>query len=85
MDSKRAAEIAEKKSRDALREREKVIAQMKGMKIDLAKLKSAAEKKESEATQVKREMEKFKEDTNSQVIKVKWAQNKLKSETDAHR
>lgn len=32
-----------------------------------------------------REVEKLKDEINSHVIKVKWAQNKLKSETDAHK
>lgn len=32
-----------------------------------------------------RELEKVKEEINSHVIKVKWAQNKLKSETDSHK
>lgn len=30
-------------------------------------------------------MEKLKEENNSHLIKVKWAQNKLKSEADAHK
>lgn len=36
-------------------------------------------------TRLSRELEKVKEEINSHVIKVKWAQNKLKSETDAHK
>lgn len=30
-------------------------------------------------------MEKLKEEVNSHVIKVKWAQNKLKTEMDSHK
>jgi len=36
-------------------------------------------------TRLSRELEKVKEEINSHVIKVKWAQNKLKTETDAHK
>lgn len=32
-----------------------------------------------------REGDKLKEEINSHLIKVKWAQNKLKSEADAHK
>lgn len=36
-------------------------------------------------SRLSRELEKLKDEINSHVIKVKWAQNKLKSETDAHK
>ncbi len=36
-------------------------------------------------TRLSRELEKVKEEINSHAIKVKWAQNKLKSETDTHK
>ena len=34
---------------------------------------------------LKSEMEKAKEESSSQVVKVKWAQNKLKQELEAHK
>ena len=40
---------------------------------------------EGEVSRVTREVEKLKEEINSHLIKVKWAQNKLKSEADAHK
>ncbi|MGH0162644.1 UNVERIFIED_CONTAM: hypothetical protein FKN15_045782 [Acipenser sinensis] len=40
---------------------------------------------EGEAARLSREIEKLKEEVNSHVIKVKWAQNKLKTESDAHK
>lgn len=40
---------------------------------------------EGEATRLIREIEKLKEDINSHIIKVKWAQNKLKVEMDSHK
>lgn len=41
--------------------------------------------KEGEATRMSKEIEKLKEEINSHVIKVKWAQNKLKAEMDLHK
>lgn len=40
---------------------------------------------EAEVNRLTREGEKMKEEINSHLIKVKWAQNKLKSEADAHK
>lgn len=40
---------------------------------------------EGEVSRLTREVEKLKEEINSHLIKVKWAQNKLKSEADAHK
>lgn len=36
-------------------------------------------------SRLSRDLEKLKDEINSHIIKVKWAQNKLKSETDAHK
>lgn len=40
---------------------------------------------EGEVSRLTREVEKLKEEINSHLIKVKWAQNKLKSEADTHK
>lgn len=40
---------------------------------------------EAEVNRLTREAEKMKEEINSNLIKVKWAQNKLKSEMDTHK
>lgn len=40
---------------------------------------------EGEVSRLNRELENVKEGINSHLIKVKWAQNKLNSETDAHK
>lgn len=40
---------------------------------------------EGEVSRLTREVDKLKEEVNSHLIKVKWAQNKLKSEADAHK
>nr|XP_039257894.1 coiled-coil domain-containing protein 186-like [Styela clava] len=84
LDAKRIAEATDKRAKEAVREKEKTIVQMKGMKMDLVKMKGAMERLDSGNSQIKKETEKWKEEANSHVIKVKWAQNKLKSETDQH-
>lgn len=40
---------------------------------------------DAEVNRLTRELEKMKEENNSHLIKVKWAQNKLKSEMDTHK
>lgn len=40
---------------------------------------------EGEVSRLNRELENVKEGINSHLIKVKWAQNKLSSETEAHK
>lgn len=84
IDAKRQAEAAEKKCKEAVKEKDRVITQMKSMRMDVGKLKTALDKQEAASTQFQKDAEKWKEESNSHVIKVKWAQNKLKSETDAH-
>ena len=45
----------------------------------------AAQPQEGEVSRTTRELDKLKEEINSQLIKAKWAQNKLKTENDAHK
>lgn len=40
---------------------------------------------DAEVTRLNKDIEKLKEEINSHVIKVKWAQNKLKTEMDSHK
>ena len=40
---------------------------------------------ETEASSLQKEIEQLKEEVSSQGIKVKWAQNKLKTELDSHK
>lgn len=47
--------------------------------------KSVKFSQDGEATRLNRDIEKLKEEINSHVIKVKWAQNKLKTEMDSHK
>ena len=40
---------------------------------------------ETEASSLQKEIDQLKEEVSSQGIKVKWAQNKLKTELDGHK
>ncbi|KAG7282336.1 hypothetical protein CRUP_002724, partial [Coryphaenoides rupestris] len=87
--------LLNKKCEEARQEKETMVMKyVRGEKeaLDLRRDKESLEKKlreatkeEGEASRMSRELEKMKEEINSQLIKAKWAQNKLKSEADAHK
>ncbi|XP_038614499.1 coiled-coil domain-containing protein 186 [Tachyglossus aculeatus] len=85
LDLRKEKEILERKLRDANKEIEKQANRVKQLSQEKGRLNQLYEIKEGEATRLSREMEKVKEDINSHVIKVKWAQNKLKTEMDSHK
>ncbi|CAK8674452.1 unnamed protein product [Clavelina lepadiformis] len=85
LDLRRRKDGAEQFAREAGKERDKVISQLKGLRADMIKMKNSHEKKETESGAQNKEIEKLKEEINSQKIKVRWAQNKLKSEIDSHK
>ncbi|XP_051883504.1 coiled-coil domain-containing protein 186 isoform X2 [Pristis pectinata] len=85
LDLRKEKEGIEKKLRDANRELEKLTVKAKQLTQEKTRLQQLYEAKEGEATKLNRDVEKLKEDINSNIIKVKWAQNKLKSEMDTHK
>ncbi|KAJ6669039.1 hypothetical protein lerEdw1_007848 [Lerista edwardsae] len=85
LDLRKEKEVLERKLRDANKDIEKHINKIKQLSQEKARLHQLFETKEGEATRMSREIEKLKEDINSHVIKVKWAQNKLKAEMDLHK
>ncbi|XP_069756084.1 coiled-coil domain-containing protein 186 isoform X2 [Narcine bancroftii] len=85
LDLRKAKEGIEKKLRDANREQEKLTMKAKQLTQEKTRLQQLYESKEAEAARLNRDVEKLKEDINSNIIKVKWAQNKLKSEMDSHK
>uniref|UniRef100_A0A4W3I3X0 Coiled-coil domain containing 186 n=1 Tax=Callorhinchus milii TaxID=7868 RepID=A0A4W3I3X0_CALMI len=85
LDLRKEKEALEKRLRDANREIEKLSNKTKQLTQEKARLQQLYEAKEGEAVRLGREFEKLKEDINSHIIKVKWAQNKLKSEMDTHK
>ncbi|XP_035260512.1 coiled-coil domain-containing protein 186 [Anguilla anguilla] len=85
LDLRREKEQLERRLREASREAEKQVARGNSLTQEKVRLQQLHEAKEGEVTRLARDVEKLKEEVNSQAIKVKWAQNKLKSETDAHK
>lgn len=85
LDLRKEKEVLERKLRDVNKEIEKHINKIKQLSQEKARLHQLFETKEGEATRMSKEIEKLKEEINSHVIKVKWAQNKLKAEMDLHK
>ncbi|XP_020773857.1 LOW QUALITY PROTEIN: coiled-coil domain-containing protein 186 [Boleophthalmus pectinirostris] len=85
LDLRRDKESLEKKLREATKEVDRQALRGNQLAQDKGRLQQMYEAKEGEVSRLSREVEKLKEEINSHLIKVKWAQNKLKSEADAHK
>ncbi|XP_006879981.1 PREDICTED: uncharacterized protein C10orf118 homolog [Elephantulus edwardii] len=85
LDLRKEKEILERKLRDANKECEKSTNKIKQLSQEKGRLQQLYETKEVETTRLIKETDKLKEDVNSHIIKVKWAQNKLKAEMDSHK
>lgn len=66
-------------------ENEKLQQHVKKVQSDYKACQASLLEQEKEIIAKQKETEKAQEDMNSHVVKVKWAQNKLKSELDAHK
>ncbi|CAG0926006.1 unnamed protein product, partial [Notodromas monacha] len=66
------------------KEKENLLAKLKNMSNDKAKLAQSLDTKTSEVFQMVKEAERLKEEIVSRDVKIKWGQNKLKSEMDGH-
>lgn len=85
LDLRKEKEILERRVRDANKEIEKHTNKIKQLSQEKGRLHQLYETKDAEATRLNKEIEKLKEEINSHIIKVKWAQNKLKTEMDSHK
>ncbi|XP_039337292.1 coiled-coil domain-containing protein 186 isoform X2 [Mauremys reevesii] len=85
LDLRKEKELLERRLRDANKEIEKHVNKIKQLSQEKGRLHQLYETKEGEATRFNREIEKLKEEISSHAIKVKWAQNKLKTEMDSHK
>ncbi|KAG6937440.1 coiled-coil domain containing 186 [Chelydra serpentina] len=85
LDLRKEKELLERKLRDANKDIEKHVNKIKQLSQEKGRLHQLYETKEGEATRFNREIEKLKEEISSHIIKVKWAQNKLKTEMDSHK
>uniref|UniRef100_A0A8C8VRI5 Coiled-coil domain containing 186 n=1 Tax=Peromyscus maniculatus bairdii TaxID=230844 RepID=A0A8C8VRI5_PERMB len=85
LDLRKEKETLERKLRDANKELEKNTNKVKQLSQEKGRLQQLYESKEGETSRLMRETDKLKEEISSCVIKVKWAQNKLKAEMDSHK
>ncbi|CAJ1081029.1 coiled-coil domain-containing protein 186 isoform X2 [Xyrichtys novacula] len=85
LDLRRDKESLEKRLREATKEVDRQALRGNQLAQEKGRLQQLYEAKEGEISRLTREVEKLKEEVNSHLIKVKWAQNKLKSEADAHK
>ncbi|XP_049915818.1 coiled-coil domain-containing protein 186 isoform X2 [Epinephelus moara] len=85
LDLRREKESLEKRLREATKEVDRQALRGNQLAQDKGRLQQLFDAKEGEVGRLTREVEKLKEEINSHLIKVKWAQNKLKSEADAHK
>nr|XP_057918673.1 coiled-coil domain-containing protein 186 [Doryrhamphus excisus] len=85
LDLRRDKESIEKTLREAKKEVDRQALRGNQLAQERGRLQQLCDAKEGEVTRLSREVEKLKEENNSHLIKVRWAQNKLKSEADAHK
>ncbi|XP_056222249.1 coiled-coil domain-containing protein 186 isoform X1 [Seriola aureovittata] len=85
LDLRRDKEGLEKRLREATKEVDRQALRGNQLAQEKGRLQQLYDAKEGEVSRLTREVEKLKEEINSHLIKVKWAQNKLKSEADAHK
>ncbi|XP_041819003.1 coiled-coil domain-containing protein 186 isoform X2 [Chelmon rostratus] len=85
LDLRRDKEGLEKRLREATKEVDRQALRGNQLAQEKGRLQQLYDAKEGEVSRFTREVEKLKEEVNSHLIKVKWAQNKLKSEADTHK
>ncbi|XP_071476656.1 coiled-coil domain-containing protein 186-like, partial [Diadema antillarum] len=85
LDVKKAKEDLERRLREAGQGLEVIVSHNKQLKAERAKLLSDIDAKDLEITAIEKEKEEMKDDVASVGIKVKWAQNKLKTELESHK
>lgn len=81
----RENELLGRKVSENAKEIEKFRQKLKTVQTDHTKLQTAYDERGKELTAALRESDKISEEVNSQAVKVKWAQNKLKTELEAHK
>lgn len=81
----RENELLVRKISENGREIEKFRQKLKGLQTDHNKLQVSHEDKVKELVAATKESDRLTEELNSQAVKVKWAQNKLKTELETHK
>ncbi|XP_075532660.1 coiled-coil domain-containing protein 186-like isoform X1 [Dermacentor variabilis] len=83
--ARKALEDTEKKYREVVKERDQHFSRVRSLNNERARLCSSLDTKLADMAKLQKEQERLKEELSSRDIKIKWAQNKLKTEVDAHK
>ncbi|XP_077544270.1 coiled-coil domain-containing protein 186 isoform X3 [Haemaphysalis longicornis] len=83
--ARKALEDTEKKYREVLKERDQHFSRVRSLNNERARLCANLDTKLADMAKLQKEQERLKEELSSRDIKIKWAQNKLKTEVDAHK
>ncbi|XP_073998483.1 coiled-coil domain-containing protein 186 isoform X2 [Rhodnius prolixus] len=85
LDCKKDKDNMDKKMKEMLKENESSQFKLKTINGEKIKLAQQLDNKASELSNAYKEIDKLKEEINSRDIKIKWTQNKLISEMEAHK
>lgn len=83
--ARKALEDTEKKYREVLKERDQHFSRVRSLNNERARLCANLDTKLADMAKLQKEQERLKEELSSRDVKIKWAQNKLKTEVDAHK
>lgn len=84
LDLAKVRDQLDRKLKSSMREKDGLLTKLKSISSEKSRMHSSLEAKMSELRAAQKENERMKEDVSSRDIKIKWAQNKYKSEFDAH-
>ncbi|XP_053998064.1 coiled-coil domain-containing protein 186-like isoform X1 [Hylaeus anthracinus] len=82
IDTQRAREYAERKAKESGKQQELLQSKLREMQGERTRICNILDGRCREVTELQKEVEKLKEDVNMRDIKLKWTQNKLKTEMD---
>lgn len=82
INQRKEKESLEKRLKDIVKERDLTMAKLKTLSGEKARICQMFDNKCSEVSVLQKEVEKLKEDIFSRDIKIKWLQNKIRSDTE---
>ncbi|XP_047001875.1 coiled-coil domain-containing protein 186-like isoform X2 [Schistocerca americana] len=85
MEQRKEREAADRRLKDAVKEREALSAKLRTAAAEKTRVCQMLDAKCHELTSMQKETERLKDDLNNRDIKIKWLQNKLRSETETHK
>ncbi|KAF8790410.1 Coiled-coil domain-containing protein 186 [Argiope bruennichi] len=81
---KKIQQELEKKIKDLNKDRDNLLSKIKGLSSENSRLSSSYESKMVDIAKLQKNFDKLNADFNSREIRIKWLQNKLKTETGSH-